>query len=78
MMPDYHIGTLDTASAATLSGAATATEPASEPRPVFLQSRVWSKAVLTGKAARVGRHHHLRLHARPRGPEGPASPSAST
>ncbi|KAK3390465.1 hypothetical protein B0H63DRAFT_538702 [Podospora didyma] len=48
MMPKYHIGTLDARSLALLA----ATEPvaeSSEPRPVFLQPKTWSKAILTEK-----------------------------
>ncbi|KAJ5204529.1 uncharacterized protein N7498_005408 [Penicillium cinerascens] len=45
MMPDYHIGTLDKASVEALKNNVC---PASdEPRPVFLQSRAWSKIKLS-------------------------------
>lgn len=47
MMPDYHIGTLDKASLEALKNN---DAPAStEPRPVFLQSRAWSKMKLSEK-----------------------------
>ncbi|KAJ5682444.1 Eukaryotic molybdopterin oxidoreductase [Penicillium macrosclerotiorum] len=45
MMPDYHIGTLDKVSLEALNNPSTATSD--EPRPLFLQSRVWSKLKLT-------------------------------
>ncbi|KAJ5578256.1 nitrate reductase (NADPH) niaD or niiA-Penicillium chrysogenum [Penicillium hispanicum] len=44
MMPDYHVGTLDKASLDALKNNSTATS--NEPRPVFLQSRAWSKLKL--------------------------------
>lgn len=45
MMPDYHIGTLDNASVEALKiNACTVSD---EPRPVFLQSRAWSKIKLS-------------------------------
>ncbi|KAM6508989.1 hypothetical protein FSOLCH5_011991 [Fusarium solani] len=47
MMPAYHIGTLDEASRAALSGDDSAEEDLS--RPVFLQSKTWSKAILERK-----------------------------
>lgn len=50
-MPDYHIGSLDEKSLAQLT--ADAKEPpesaTAEPRPVFLQTKAWSKAVLCAK-----------------------------
>ncbi|KAK0629757.1 hypothetical protein B0T17DRAFT_506282 [Bombardia bombarda] len=51
MMPDYHIGSLDAQSLLQLINAA---EPPSSPeandlRPVFLQSKTWSKALLSRK-----------------------------
>jgi nitrate reductase (NAD(P)H) len=48
MMPEYHIGTLDEASKAKLGN----TEEEAEEdltRPVFLQSKAWSKAILSSK-----------------------------
>jgi nitrate reductase (NAD(P)H) len=48
MMPTYHIGALDSASLKALSEALPAPE-SGLPRPIFLQSKVWSKAVLTEK-----------------------------
>lgn len=47
MMPDYHIGTLDPASLKALNSNTASTSD--EPRPKFLQSRVWSKLKLTEK-----------------------------
>jgi nitrate reductase (NAD(P)H) len=50
MMPDYHIGSLSKESIRLLSEG----EPVStstEPRPVFLDSRAWSKALLHSKTA---------------------------
>lgn len=48
MMPDYHIGTLDEASRKTLESGE-ATIESDEPRPVFLDSRTWQKALLHSK-----------------------------
>lgn len=48
MMPDYHIGTLDPASLAQLKVEPEATTSTS-PRPIFLQPKTWSSAVLTSK-----------------------------
>ncbi|KAJ5359123.1 Eukaryotic molybdopterin oxidoreductase [Penicillium cataractarum] len=45
MMPDYHIGTLDAASLKALNSNTGAVSD--EPRPTFLQSRVWSKLKLS-------------------------------
>jgi nitrate reductase (NAD(P)H) len=50
MMPQYHIGSLDEKSLARLSDAEPQVEPAGE-RPLFLQSKVWSKALLSEKRA---------------------------
>src|SRR4051794_19170454 len=47
MMPDYHIGTLDKASLEALKN--NSTSDSNEPRPVFLQSRAWTKATLCEK-----------------------------
>lgn len=58
MMPAYHVGVLDEAAVAALgsgggnAGAETeASTEAEQKRAVFLQSRQWSKAVLTAKTA---------------------------
>jgi nitrate reductase (NAD(P)H) len=48
MMPDYHIGSLDEASRAILEDGEGTTESA-EPRDIFLQSKAWSKAILSEK-----------------------------
>lgn len=48
MMPDYHIGTLDEAARKTLESGEPTLE-SGEPRPVFLDSRVWQKALLHSK-----------------------------
>ncbi|KAJ6013567.1 hypothetical protein N7540_008158 [Penicillium herquei] len=45
MMPDYHIGTLDKASLKALNNKSA--EGPSEPRATFLQSRSWSKMILS-------------------------------
>jgi nitrate reductase (NAD(P)H) len=48
MMPDYHIGTLDEASRKVLAEGEPINE-SNEPRPVFLDSRVWNKTLLHAK-----------------------------
>jgi len=48
IMPNYHIGSLDEASRRVLSGGEVQAEP-SGPRPTFLDTRVWSKAILHSK-----------------------------
>lgn len=50
-MPEYHIGTLDETSRAVLAKDAeeAGSEGATESRPIFLQSRTWSKAILSAK-----------------------------
>lgn len=48
MMPDYHIGTLSAESRKTLESGEPTNE-STEPRPVFLDSRVWQKALLHSK-----------------------------
>ncbi|KAF1850486.1 uncharacterized protein K460DRAFT_412185 [Cucurbitaria berberidis CBS 394.84] len=48
MMPDHHIGSLDEASRKILAEGEPTLE-SSEPRPVFLDSRVWNKALLQSK-----------------------------
>lgn len=47
MMPEYHIGTLDKASLEALKD--NSITVSDEPRPVFLQSRAWTKAKLAEK-----------------------------
>ncbi|CAM1511130.1 Fc.00g086430.m01.CDS01 [Cosmosporella sp. VM-42] len=47
MMPDYHVGTLDEASRTALGDDDSA--EADPTRPVFLQSKAWSKAILDCK-----------------------------
>jgi nitrate reductase (NAD(P)H) len=49
MMPAYHIGSLDDAGKTALSEGETQTGAPIEPRDTFLQPRVWTKAVLSGK-----------------------------
>src|SRR3569833_2811270 len=50
MMPDYHVGTLDKESLASLTDpSAQESDAAASSRPVFLQSKVWSRAALTAK-----------------------------
>lgn len=48
MMPDYHIGSLDQKSLKLLADAEPLPE-GTEPRPIFLQSKVWSKGILCEK-----------------------------
>ncbi|KAH7359842.1 hypothetical protein BKA66DRAFT_573950 [Pyrenochaeta sp. MPI-SDFR-AT-0127] len=48
MMPEYHIGSLDAASRKILAEGEPILE-SSEPRPVFLDSRVWNKTLLHSK-----------------------------
>ena len=49
MMPGYHIGTLDNASKLALSEVGVSSEPSTEKRDTFLQSRTWTKAILHAK-----------------------------
>jgi nitrate reductase (NAD(P)H) len=50
MMPDYHIGSLSESSRKALdSGEGDTTAESTEPRPVFLDSRTWHKALLHSK-----------------------------
>ncbi|KAK3318343.1 hypothetical protein B0H66DRAFT_477126 [Apodospora peruviana] len=50
MMPDYHIGSLDDKALAQLADADSNVDQSEQlPRPVFLQSKVWAKAVLSKK-----------------------------
>ncbi|KAI1159099.1 nitrate reductase [Nemania serpens] len=58
MLVDYHIGTLDKASQAQLTSneaaaaaAAAATLENAPPRPVFLQHKAWTRAVLSAKTS---------------------------
>ncbi|KAF7543267.1 hypothetical protein G7Z17_g10884 [Cylindrodendrum hubeiense] len=48
MMPDYHVGALDEASRAAL-GDGDNSEESDDTRPVFLQAKAWSKAILDRK-----------------------------
>jgi nitrate reductase (NAD(P)H) len=50
MMPDYHVGTLDEASRAALNDGDDSGE-IDENRPIFLQAKTWSKAILDRKDA---------------------------
>ncbi|KAI1779704.1 hypothetical protein F4818DRAFT_437009 [Hypoxylon cercidicola] len=49
MLVDYHIGTLDEASRAILANGEAEAPQNSEPRLTFLQSKVWTKAILSAK-----------------------------
>ncbi|KAH8659143.1 putative nitrate reductase [Tricladium varicosporioides] len=49
MMQDYHIGSLDEASRAILADPENIPSESNEPRPIFLQSKVWTKALLSAK-----------------------------
>ena len=49
MMSDYHIGSLDEASRKILSEGEIPAEQGDTPRPMFLDSRTWTKAVLHSK-----------------------------
>jgi nitrate reductase (NAD(P)H) len=49
MMPDYHIGSLDETSRKILAEGPAPSSTSNEPRPVFLDSRAWTKAVLRAK-----------------------------
>ncbi|KAK6852708.1 hypothetical protein PG990_010358 [Apiospora arundinis] len=52
MLPQYHIGTLDDVSRKILSSGEVESADAAgneEPRPIFLQSKVWTKAILSAK-----------------------------
>ena len=50
MMPDYHVGTLDEASRTAIGDGNDSAEPDPN-RPIFLQSKAWSKAILEKKTA---------------------------
>lgn len=50
-MPNYHIGTLDEASKKTLSEGGVQAIPSNDLRPVFLDSRNWTRAVLHERKA---------------------------
>ncbi|KAI0013068.1 hypothetical protein F4779DRAFT_474817 [Xylariaceae sp. FL0662B] len=49
MMPDYHIGTLDAVSRAVVAREEVATANDTTLRGVFLQPKVWTKAILSAK-----------------------------
>lgn len=49
MLPDYHIGSLDEASLAIIANGDTAVVESNGYRDVFLQPKVWTKAILTAK-----------------------------
>ncbi|KAK0624452.1 Nitrate reductase (NADPH) [Lasiodiplodia hormozganensis] len=49
MMPHYHIGTLDDAAKRILSEGEAPSEAPTEPRPVFLDPRAWTRATLHSK-----------------------------
>jgi len=49
MMQDYHVGSLDEASRALLQNGDEVSSKASEPRDVFLQSKIWTKAILSSR-----------------------------
>ncbi|KAG9244470.1 putative nitrate reductase [Calycina marina] len=52
MMQTYHIGTLDAASRIALaSGPISTISISSEPRPVFLQPKAWTKGILSNKTS---------------------------
>jgi nitrate reductase (NAD(P)H) len=51
MLAEYHIGTLDKASQALLVDSDVALPDNAPPREVFLQHKVWTKAVLSAKAS---------------------------
>ncbi|KAI0135978.1 hypothetical protein F4776DRAFT_663826 [Hypoxylon sp. NC0597] len=49
MLIDYHIGSLDKASQVALANGESESTKTSAPRPTFLQSKVWTKAILSAK-----------------------------
>ncbi|ETS83143.1 Nitrate reductase [NADPH] [Pestalotiopsis fici W106-1] len=49
MMPDYHIGTLDQASREALAKGDTVIDENAAPRDIFLQSKTWTRAILSAK-----------------------------
>jgi nitrate reductase (NAD(P)H) len=51
MMPEYHVGSLDEASRKVLSEGEAQPDPNAGPRDSFLDSRVWTKAVLHAKSS---------------------------
>ncbi|KAJ2989977.1 hypothetical protein NUW58_g3186 [Xylaria curta] len=51
MLVDYHIGTLDATSQSRLSDGETAAPEDAPPRDVFLQHKVWTKAILSAKTS---------------------------
>ncbi len=48
-MPKYHIGSLDDAAKSALTETEVEADPSAEPRETFLQTKVWGKAILSGK-----------------------------
>lgn len=48
-MPDYHIGTLDKASQEALAKGDTVVDENAAPREIFLQSKAWTRALLSAK-----------------------------
>ncbi|RDL33633.1 Nitrate reductase [Venustampulla echinocandica] len=49
MMPAYHIGSLDEASRAILAAGEGAPSETTDERPIFLQPKTWTKAILSSK-----------------------------
>jgi nitrate reductase (NAD(P)H) len=49
MMPDYHVGSLDEVSRKVLADGEPKADPSAGPRPIFLESRFWSKGTLHAK-----------------------------
>nr|AEO00942.1 nitrate reductase [Colletotrichum lindemuthianum] len=50
MMPEYHIGSMDEAGNKTLAlGVVVEDDPEKRPRPVFLQSKAWTKGILNAR-----------------------------
>lgn len=49
MMPTYHLGTLSPSALKTLQSGGEPTTDSSSPRPIFLDARIWNKALLTSK-----------------------------
>lgn len=48
-MPNYHIGSLDDAAKASLTADTSQPDSSNQSRPIFLQSKTWCKAILSGK-----------------------------
>ena len=53
-MPEYHIGSLDDKAKSILSEGEVRENGDGEPRPIFLDSRTWTKAILDSKVAVSG------------------------